>query len=90
MNVGINKRRVRSTNGKRPLVGVDLFAGAGGLSLGFEQAGFNIKYAIEYDKHAAETYRRNREANKDLIVDTRDIKDIKEPEWHPKLSDYKE
>lgn len=58
------------------MVGVDLFAGAGGLSLGFEQAGFNIKYAIEYDKHAAETYKRNRARKKDLIVDTRDIKDI--------------
>ena len=37
----------------RPLA-VDLFAGAGGLSLGLEQAGFDIAAAVEYDPtHAA-------------------------------------
>ena len=35
-------------NTVRP-VGVDLFAGAGGLSLGFEQAGFEIAAAVELD-----------------------------------------
>ncbi|MGE0253129.1 MAG: DNA cytosine methyltransferase [Alphaproteobacteria bacterium] len=38
---------------RRP-IGIDLFSGAGGLSLGFEQAGFDVVAAAEYDPiHAA-------------------------------------
>ena len=38
---------------------VELFAGAGGLSLGFEQAGFRIALAVESDAKTCETYRYN-------------------------------
>jgi DNA (cytosine-5)-methyltransferase 1 len=39
---------------------VDLFAGCGGMTLGFEQTGrFRSVFAVEWDEAAAETYRRN-------------------------------
>lgn len=38
---------------------VDLFAGAGGLSLGFEQAGFDVLAAVEYDPIHAMVHRYN-------------------------------
>jgi DNA (cytosine-5)-methyltransferase 1 len=40
-----------------PPVAVDLFAGAGGLSLGLEQAGFEIAVAVEYDPIHAITHK---------------------------------
>ena len=39
--------------------GIDIFSGVGGLSLGAELAGIEIRYAVEKDKDAAETYRFN-------------------------------
>jgi DNA (cytosine-5)-methyltransferase 1 len=42
----------------RPL-GIDLFAGAGGMSLGFEQAGFDVVAAVEIDPIHATTHEFN-------------------------------
>ena len=53
--------------------GIDLFAGAGGFSLGMKAAGFKVLVAIEIDKGAAQTYRYN---HKDTIVMEEDIKQI--------------
>ena len=38
---------------------VDLFAGAGGFTLAAQNAGFDVRVAIENDPHAANTYRKN-------------------------------
>ena len=38
---------------------IDCFCGAGGLSLGFEQAGFEVVYAFDLDETAIETYKNN-------------------------------
>ena len=41
------------------IIGIDLFAGAGGMSLGAEMAGISVEYAVEIDRYAAETYKSN-------------------------------
>lgn len=45
------------SNSKPTLVG--LFAGVGGIELGFESAGFRTLVSNEIDEYAGETYRRN-------------------------------
>ncbi len=52
---------------------VSLFAGAGGMDLGFEKAGFNIIWANEYDSSIWKTYTSNHTA----YLDKRDIREIK-------------
>jgi len=48
---------------------IDLFAGVGGLSLGFEQAGFHVVLANEYDDEIAAAYRKNHLDTKMVVGD---------------------
>lgn len=52
----------------RPTV-IDLFSGVGGLSLGFEQQGFDVIIANEYDESIATAYRKNHLSTKMIVGD---------------------
>ena len=58
----------KSPPSPRP-VAIDLFAGAGGFSLGIEQAGFDVLVAVEYDPIHAAVYAFNFPLTKVLCVD---------------------
>ena len=38
---------------------LSLFAGAGGMDLGFKNAGFDIVWANDFDPDSVKTYKRN-------------------------------
>jgi DNA (cytosine-5)-methyltransferase 1 len=52
---------------------ISLFSGCGGLDLGFQQAGFNVIWANEYDKSIWDTYEFN---HPNTQLDKRDIRKI--------------
>ena len=52
---------------------IDLFSGAGGTSLGLENAGLQHKLLVEFDKYAVETLRTNRP---NWNVEFKDIKEV--------------
>ena len=54
-------KALKLARGRRVYSMVDLFAGCGGLSLGFENAGFTPVFVNELDKDARATYLANRE-----------------------------
>ena len=49
---------MRKTINKKPIA-IDLFCGAGGLSLGLKRAGFKMIAAADFDKNACLTFKRN-------------------------------
>lgn len=55
---------------------IDLFAGCGGLSTGFEMAGFNIPLAVEKDEWASETYKKNHKNTKVVTEDITKVLDL--------------
>lgn len=52
---------------------IDLFCGAGGLSLGFDKAGFENVFSVEFNPDFAKTYKRNFPTHNLIIEDVRNI-----------------
>ena len=59
---------------------VSLFAGCGGLDLGFEKAGFDVAWANEYDSSIHTTYRLNHPNTQLCTLDIRNIRDNDVPD----------
>ena len=60
---------------------IDLFAGIGGIRLGFEQAfneNINTVFVSEWDKYAQKTYKENFNEIKDLKYALEYLRNIKE------------
>lgn len=61
------------TKTSQPLTAVDLFSGAGGLTLGLKQAGFKVLAGVEIEKIPASTFRLN---HPDVHCFNKDIRDV--------------
>lgn len=63
--------------------GVDIFCGAGGLSLGASNAGIDIVLAVEKDKFAAQTYAKNHPKTKMLCADISTVNPLEHIDDNP-------
>jgi len=61
------------------MIGIDLFAGAGGMSLGAAWAGVNVKLAVELEKSAFDTYSHNHPDCICLRLDAKALFDFRWP-----------
>lgn len=52
---------------------LDLFCGCGGLSKGFEMAGYNVLLGVDFNEPALKTYAKNHNGSKTLCVDLSSI-----------------
>jgi len=59
---------------------VSLFAGCGGLDLGFSKAGFKVTWANEFDPEIWETYQKNHKGTELSKKDLREVRSIDVPE----------
>lgn len=54
---------------------LDLFCGAGGLSLGFQMSGFNIIGGIDFNEYAMQTHKKNFPEGVNLCIDIKTFDD---------------
>lgn len=59
------------TNNKHKAI--DIFSGAGGMSIGASMAGIEVVVAVEYDKHAAATFKANHPKSEIITEDIREV-----------------
>jgi DNA (cytosine-5)-methyltransferase 1 len=65
----MNSKAMKNTS----FIGVDIFSGAGGMSLGAEKAGIQVKTAVDIDQYSLDTYKYN---HKEATVIPQDIREV--------------
>lgn len=60
---------------------IDLFAGIGGIRIGFHKAGFTTVYANDFDKYACETYNLNFKTTKLHLADITQVETSSIPDF---------
>lgn len=58
------------------MIGVEIFSGAGGMSVGAGMAGIDVKMAVEIDKFAAETFIQNHPSSMMFNSDIRELGEV--------------
>lgn len=81
LNQPINSKNGLQQVATPPFTTIELFAGAGGLALGVEKAGFHTLGLIEIDKDAADTLKKNRPNWNVICGDIANISPLDLPEY---------
>lgn len=58
---------------KKNLTAIDIFSGAGGMSVGASMAGIDVMVAVEYDKHAVASFKANHPDTEVIEEDIRKV-----------------
>lgn len=69
-------RNARPQKPRSNVAFVDLFAGPGGLSLGFRRAGLQLLMAVDKERHAADTLYLNHPEAREDVVHCRDVRSL--------------
>jgi DNA (cytosine-5)-methyltransferase 1 len=72
-NINNNPEKINSKKTKHGFNTIDLFAGVGGIRLGFENAGFKTVFANDFEENCKHTYDLNFKDAKLIVEDIRKI-----------------
>ncbi|WP_096200020.1 DNA cytosine methyltransferase [Bacillus sp. FJAT-45350] len=78
--LGLEKLLGLKSDSNKEFTVLDLFSGAGGLSRGFMDAGYNVVLGVDFDEMALKTFEENHGSAKSMKLDLFDHRNIKKLE----------
>lgn len=85
-----NAKKPNDSRGKKNKFKVlDLFSGAGGLSRGFLDAGYDVVLGVDFDEKALETFKKNHAGSETMQLDLYNHENISEIEEFLNKKNYK-